>query len=61
MQLTNDEAKTKCCPFTLSIPQSKSGQNEYSCLGDQCMAWVYDSTWQDKVKKGYCHLIKGGK
>ena len=60
MLLTNDEAKTKCCPFTLSIPQSKAAQKEYNCIGDQCMAWSYDTAWENDVKKGYCHLIKGG-
>lgn len=61
MLLTNEEAKGKCCPYTLNIPQSKSGPKEYICIGDQCMAWVYETAWETEIKKGYCYLIKGVK
>jgi hypothetical protein len=59
--MTNEEAKDKCCPYTLNIPQNKSSQKEYNCMGDHCMAWVYDNAWETELKKGYCRLIKGGK
>ena len=67
MLLTNEEAKTKCCPFTLSIPQQKSQAKEYNCIGDQCMAWIWDierahvPEKDNLYQRGSCHFFRGGK
>jgi len=67
MLLTKEEAKTKCCPFTLNIPSIKAREGEYVCLGDQCMAWIWDidrahvPEKDNLYQRGSCYFFRGGK
>lgn len=59
--MTEDEAKTKWCPMSLS-----AGKNQY-CAGSKCMAWIqtdneylpqpgFTTTPGDQLPAGYCGL-----
>jgi hypothetical protein len=47
--LTEDEAREKLCPFTLS------GDGKKCCEASRCMAWRFAD--DDEPKRGYCCLI----
>lgn len=70
--MTEEEAKTKWCPFAIEASFNRVGINRNlngdpitPCIGSQCMAWRYleghspEDTKKGFQTKGYCGL--GGK
>lgn len=70
--MTEDEAKTKWCPFARPLAEDAFGEpitginrplhEKNFCLGSQCMAWRagvvlgYESITRKPVYDGYCGL-----
>lgn len=62
--MTEDEAKTKWCPFVQFVPQAATGTNRgvriergaegapaFKCIGSACMAWRTSHQWFDDAQQ----------
>ena len=60
--MTEDEAKTKWCPFTRAWALNSGATNRrpgetHNCMGSGCMAWRLERNISDEVIGGYCGLV----
>jgi hypothetical protein len=62
--MTEDEAKTKWCPYVRFVDcedrlydnRPSSMQNGAKCLGSGCMAWRWDYDEYGDATEGFCGL-----
>ena len=57
--MTEDEAKTKWCPFTFAVPEIRGSDGcgiresgPWTCSGPRCMAWFTENAATEGRRKG---------